>query len=83
MTTPLDFGAVNRGELVVLDDPREPGRILVKRIHAVEPDGRLDVRGDAPQASTDSRSFGPVDAAALLGRPWLRIHPLGRAGRVR
>lgn len=71
------------GELVVLDDPRGTGLILVKRIHAVGTDGRLDVRGDAPDASTDSRTFGPVDPALLLGRPWLRVRPLGRAGALR
>lgn len=71
------------GALVLLADPRAPDRLLVKRVHAVLPDGTLDVRGDAPDRSTDSRHFGPVPPADLLGRPWLRIHPLRRAGRVR
>lgn len=71
------------GALVLLADPRAPHRLLVKRVHTVFPDGSLDVRGDAPDRSTDSRHFGPVATADLLGRPWLRVHPLRRAGRVR
>ncbi|MFO1540778.1 MAG: nickel-type superoxide dismutase maturation protease [Chloroflexota bacterium] len=71
------------GALVLLGDPRAPERLLVKRVHAVLPDGTLDLRGDAPDRSTDSRHFGPVAPDALLGRPWLRVHPLGRAGRIR
>ncbi len=71
------------GDLVLLADPRLPERLLVKRVHARLPDGTLDVRGDAPDASTDSRTFGPVEPGSLLGRPWLRVVPLRRAGRVR
>ena len=76
-------GAPGPGDLVVLDDPRGTGLILVKRVLLVEPDGRIDVRGDAAGASTDSRTFGPVDPVLVLGRPWLRVRPLRRAGRVR
>jgi signal peptidase I len=71
------------GELVVVRDPRSAGRLLVKRVGAVSPEGSFEVVGDAPGASTDSRSFGPVDAGALVGRPYFRYWPLRRAGRVR
>jgi nickel-type superoxide dismutase maturation protease len=71
------------GELVLVSDPRSDERLLVKRVGAVSPEGALEVVGDAPDASTDSRSFGPVGAEALLGRPFYRFRPLRRAGRIR
>jgi nickel-type superoxide dismutase maturation protease len=70
-------------ELVLVPDPREPRRLLVKRVAGVEPDGRLRVAGDAPGASTDWRDFGSLDRAAVAGKPWFRYWPLGRWGRVR
>ncbi|MEO7119034.1 MAG: nickel-type superoxide dismutase maturation protease [Candidatus Limnocylindrales bacterium] len=71
------------GDLVVVPDPREPSRELVKRVATVDVDGRSTVRGDAPGASTDSRTFGPLDPATFLGQPWFRYWPLRRLGRVR
>ncbi len=70
------------GDLVLVPDPREPSRLLVKRVAEVYTDG-LVVVGDAPDASTDSRSFGPVEASAVEGRPWFRYWPPRRFGRVR
>ena len=55
------------GDLVVLRDPREGRRILVKRITSMVGD-EVMVHGDNPLASTDSRAFGPVARRALLGR---------------
>jgi signal peptidase I len=33
-------------------------------------------------APIDSRSFGPVPVALLVGRVWFRYAPLGRIGRI-
>jgi nickel-type superoxide dismutase maturation protease len=71
------------GDLVVVPDPRSPDRTLVKRVAMVDGDGRYDVRGDSPGASTDSRTFGPVDHGSLAGRPWFRYWPVRRFGRIR
>jgi nickel-type superoxide dismutase maturation protease len=71
------------GDLVLVSDPRESSRLLVKRVAAVDADGsRVFVTGDSPDASTDSRSFGPVMATAIEGRPWFRYWPPRRFGRV-
>ncbi|MBA2488811.1 MAG: nickel-type superoxide dismutase maturation protease [Chloroflexi bacterium] len=70
------------GELVLHHDPRAPDRLLVKRVAAVEA-GRLVVLGDARDASTDSRTFGPIDSPLVIGRPWFRYWPPGRLGRLR
>jgi len=71
------------GELVLVADPREPSRLLVKRVDAIDTNGRLDVRGDATVASTDSRVFGSVDPVSVQGRPWFRYWPVRRIGRLR
>ena len=70
------------GELVVAADPREPTRLLVKRVAAVSGDA-VTVVGDHPTASTDSRAFGSISAAAILGSPVFRYAPLERVGLVR
>ena len=71
------------GELVLVTDPRERSRRLAKRVAAVGADGRLEVRGDAAGASTDSRVFGSVDPVSVEGRPWFRYWPVRRLGRLR
>lgn len=72
------------GELVVAADPREPERLLVKRVRAVA-DGGVTVQGDHadPAESTDSRTFGPLPGWAVIGRPLLRYAPLHRFGFIR
>jgi len=82
-----------RGHVVVLEHPERAGFELVKRVIAivrdVMPDGRtLDtgtfwVEGDASDASTDSRAFGPVRLEAVRGRVVAVYHPWRRARRVR
>ena len=71
------------GEVVVLPDPREPSRWLVKRVEALQEDGRLRLAGDNPEASTDSRAFGPVEGGSVVGRAWARYWPPHRWGVVR
>lgn len=58
------------GDVVVFLDPRESQDPIemVKRVAAVHGDGSVDVAGDNPAASTDSREFGPVPARLLRGR---------------
>ena len=70
------------GDVVALRDPREPDRTIVKRVAALAGSSAV-VLGDNPAASTDSRVFGPVPLASLLGRAVYRYAPVGRAARVR
>ena len=69
------------GEVVLAGDPREPGRELVKRVTAVR-DGRVELRGDAPGASTDSRHFGWLPLERVRWRVALRYWPRTRIGRI-
>jgi nickel-type superoxide dismutase maturation protease len=76
---------VRRGSLVVVEHPERPGYEMVKRVVAL-PGERVEDRilepdeywviGDNPDGSTDSRTFGPVPAAAIRGRVVLRYWPL-------
>jgi nickel-type superoxide dismutase maturation protease len=68
------------GDIVLAADPREPTRELVKRV--ATSGGSLELRGDAPDASTDSRTFGAVPATAIRWRAVFRYWPLSRAGRL-
>ena len=70
------------GEIVVAPDPRDPARVLIKRVRRVEADGSLVLVGDRPDRSTDSRTFGEVDPQTVVGRPWLRYWPPARIARL-
>jgi hypothetical protein len=50
---------VRVGDIVVVRDPRDQSRWLLKRCVA-KADSMLDLRGDNPAGSTDSRAFGLV-----------------------
>lgn len=56
------------GDIVVAQRPDRPGVTMIKRISALLEDGRLILLGDNRAASTDSRTFGPVAHANLLGK---------------
>ena len=72
------FRPPRRGELVVVPDPRDASRVLVKRVTSVNASGRLDLAADSPERSTDSRTFGSVDPVGVRGKPWARYWPPGR-----
>lgn len=62
------------GDVVIVRDPRDQDRWLLKR--CVARVGRqLDLRGDNPAASTDSREFGPVPGHSVQ---WIVITPKGK-----
>ena len=75
------------GRIVAVDDPRAPDRLLVKRVVGRATDGTLEVAGDNPGRSTDSRTFGPLAATSVLGIVVYRyrrgVEPGSRAVRTR
>lgn len=73
---------VRAGDVVAVPDPRDAGRLLVKRVAAVRGDG-VELAGDHAEASTDSRVFGPVSHASIRGRVVYRYAPAERSGPVR
>jgi hypothetical protein len=44
------------------------------------PEGQYFVMGDNRPQSQDSRFFGPIERASIIGRAWLRYFPLDRIG---
>jgi nickel-type superoxide dismutase maturation protease len=70
------------GDLVVFRDPEAHSTFLVKRVASASADGTLEVRGDNPNVSRDSRHFGPVAPRLVLGRALYRYLPASRRGRL-
>jgi nickel-type superoxide dismutase maturation protease len=80
-------GRPRRGDIVLVSHPREPGLRLVKRLAGLPGEkvgsatmgrGEYHVEGDNALRSSDSREFGPVRSADILGRVWVRYWPAGR-----
>lgn len=81
-----------RGDVVVVRDPESAGRLLLKRVAALEgergpdglivPPGRVYLLGDLASASRDSRAFGSVPVASVEGVAWWRYAPARRRGPV-
>jgi signal peptidase I len=67
------------GRVVLVELPDRP--LSVKRLVALEPDGRIRVEGDNEFGSTDSRTLGSLPASALCGLVLVRVWP--RPGRLR
>ena len=70
---------VRPGDIVLLVHPARPDVLVVKRVSRGGTGGWW-VLGDNPDASEDSRQFGDVPAANVVGRLALRYHPLRREG---
>jgi nickel-type superoxide dismutase maturation protease len=71
-----------RGSVVAIRDPGCRDRVLIKRVASVDhAAGTVEVLGDSPAASTDSRSFGPVRLSSIVGTAVYRYAPPGRTGR--
>ena len=71
------------GEVVLAADPRKGDRELIKRVAAIDEEAAAaDLRGDAPEESTDSREFGAVPLSAIRWRAAFRYWPPERAGRL-
>ena len=61
LTAARRWRRVRLGDVVVVRDPRNPSRWLLKRCVA-RVGTRIDLRGDNAAASTDSRDFGLVSS---------------------
>lgn len=62
---------VGVGDVVLLRHPGRPDLLVVKRLVERRADGWW-VLGDNPEGSDDSRQFGPVPEAGILGRLMFR-----------
>jgi len=69
------------GEIVLVADPRNPARELIKRVVAVSTNG-VELRGEDPARSTDSRTFGRMPTPSIRWRAVARYWPPRRGGRI-
>ena len=69
------------GQLVVVRDPADRRRLLVKRVLRASPDG-VEVESDARHRD-HLAPRGTIRSADVVGRPVFRYAPLRRAGPVR
>jgi signal peptidase I len=61
------------GDVVILHDPDDPARLLLKRVTDSMPGaavGYVHVLGDNAHESRDSRQFGAVPVRLIVGRAW-------------
>jgi nickel-type superoxide dismutase maturation protease len=71
------------GEIVLAADPRDPSRELIKRVAGIDAaSGLVELAGDAPEASTDSRTFGRIHADQVRWRVIARYWPADRVGSL-
>ncbi|MGC8481010.1 MAG: nickel-type superoxide dismutase maturation protease [Acidimicrobiales bacterium] len=68
-------------DLVVVMDPRQQDRLLVKRVASINRAG-VEVLGDNPGSSTDSRIFGIVPRELVIAVAKYRYAPAQRAGKL-
>lgn len=80
---PARWSVPRPGDVVSVADPRSPGRLMVKRVRAVDAGaGTVEVEGDNAGASTDSRVFGPLARRSIEGVVRYRYAPPGRSGPI-
>ena len=56
------------GDVVLAEHPFKTGVCIVKRVKRITDEGRVFVVGDSPLESSDSRGFGALRPAQILGK---------------
>lgn len=59
---------VKVGEVVLAKHPYKQSVKVLKRVSEINNEGRFVLTGDNPEESTDSRTFGSINSADILGR---------------
>ena len=72
-------GVFEIGDIVVAHHPFKRDVMLIKQAAVSDDPDRVRLLGLNPGESTDSRSFGPVRAAAIVGRVTCRLPPAAGA----
>jgi len=93
----VQFGDIQRGDLVIAKHPSEPHLNICKRVTGVEgdripqeyrqahrfvPPGQVWVEGDNSTESRDSRNYGPVPLGLVKGKVVARVWPVQDFGMV-
>ncbi len=63
---------IQKGDVIVFAHPSVKGMHMIKRINHQQ-QNRLEVLGDNPKTSVDSRVFGKIDKSSVIGKATLLI----------
>lgn len=78
----IDRGArAGVGDVVVARDPREPARVIIKRVTQETPDSRLVLASD--HLGHADETIGSISSGDVLGRAVLRYWPPPNIGSIR
>ncbi|MDI1242105.1 MAG: nickel-type superoxide dismutase maturation protease [bacterium] len=61
------------GDVVLARHPYKSSVRILKRLSSIEPDGRFYLSGDNLDGSTDSRTFGSISKADVVGKVVARL----------
>jgi|SRR3989344_2195520 len=82
------FRDPQNGEVIIFKYPKDPSKYFIKRVVGVPgdtvdgnvlPEGEYFVEGDNRGASSDSRIWGTLPRDLIVGRPIVRLLPIGDA----
>jgi nickel-type superoxide dismutase maturation protease len=65
--------SIKPGDVVLADHPYKSSVKMVKRVHAIDGEGRYSLTGDNPAESTDSRTFGSLSLEYIQGKAVCRV----------
>jgi nickel-type superoxide dismutase maturation protease len=61
------------GDIVLVNHPYKQSVKILKRVSAIAADGRFSLKGDNPEESTDSRTFGTIAQKDIIGKAVSRL----------
>jgi nickel-type superoxide dismutase maturation protease len=61
------------GDIVLVEHPYKKSVSMLKRVASIAENGRVELRGDNPDESTDSRTFGSVSLEYIKGKAVCRL----------
>ena len=68
------------GDVVVARHPDNDDLLVIKRLTGLGPDNRVSLSSDNPSAGTDSRVWGPIDRARVVGVVTLVLDRISAGG---
>ena len=65
--------SIEVGDIVLASHPFKNSVTVLKRVFAIDAAGRIELRGDDPEESSDSRSFGSLPIDDIRGKVVCRL----------
>jgi nickel-type superoxide dismutase maturation protease len=67
------YAFIASGDVVVADHPYKQSIKIIKRVESIDRGGRYILRGDNPDGSTDSRTYGTIAKGDIRGKVVCRV----------